>query len=78
LALRVLTGGVEWTPGGGFNFGGFNGMHLGIGGTLLLLVLSFLFRTNLFSILDGSGTTAPTAAVRPLSNPDSDPGEKFF
>ena len=81
---------MEWTPGGdssdvedrrgegggGFNFGGFNGMHLGIGGTLLLLVLSFLFRTNLFSILGGGGTAAPTAAVRPLSNPDSDPGEK--
>src|SRR5665811_74455 len=56
--------------GGGSNFGGFNGMHLGIGGTLVLIVLSFLFRTNLFSVLGGGGPAAPSAAVRPLSNPD--------
>jgi predicted metalloprotease len=61
--------------GGGFNLGGFNGMHLGIGGTLVLIVLSFLFRTNLFSVL-GGGDTAPTAASRPLSNPDTDPAEQ--
>ncbi len=51
-------------------------MHLGIGGTLVLVVLSFLFRTNLFSVLGGGGTAAPTASVRPLSNPDTDPAEK--
>ena len=62
--------------GGGSNFGGFNGMHLGICGTLVLIVLSFLFRTNLFSVLGGGGTAAPSAAVRPLSNPDADPAEK--
>jgi predicted metalloprotease len=62
--------------GGGSNFGGFNGMHLGIGGTLLLIVLSFVFHTNLFSVLGGGGTSAPSAAVRPLSDPDTDPAEK--
>src|ERR1035437_8461968 len=81
---------MRWTSGGdssdiedrrgeggsGSNFGGFNGMHLGIGGTLVLIVLSFLFRTNLFSVLGGGGTAAPSAAVRPLSNPDADPAEK--
>ena len=81
---------MRWTPGGdssdiedrrgegggGSNFGGFNGMHLGIGGTLVLIVLSFVFRTNLFSVLGGGGTAAPSAAVRPLSNPDADPAEK--
>src|SRR5207245_1507325 len=46
-----------------------------IGGTLVLLVLSFLFRTNLFSVFSG-GATAPTAAVRPLSDADSSPAEK--
>jgi predicted metalloprotease len=50
-------------------------MHFGIGGTLLLLVLSFLFRTNLFQLFDGSGT-APTEASRPLSNPVNDPNEQ--
>uniref|UniRef100_Q01S64 Metalloprotease n=1 Tax=Solibacter usitatus (strain Ellin6076) TaxID=234267 RepID=Q01S64_SOLUE len=83
---------MEWTPGGdrsdvedrrgesgggGFNLGGFGGIHLGIGGTLILLVLSFLFRTNLFSIF-GGGTVAPapTEASRPLSDPDSSAAEK--
>ena len=80
---------MRWTPGGdssdiedrrgeggGSNFGGLNGMHLGIGGTLVLVVLSFLFRTNLFSVLGGGGTAAPAASVRPLSDPDTDPAEK--
>jgi predicted metalloprotease len=81
---------MRWTPGGdssdiedrrgeggggGFNLGGFSGMHLGIGGTLVLIVLSFLFRTNLFDVLGGGGT-APSASVRPLSNPDADPAEQ--
>jgi len=58
--------------GGGSNFGGFNGMHLGIGGTLVLIVLSLGFRTNLFSVF-GGGTPAPSASVRPLS--DAGPAE---
>jgi predicted metalloprotease len=80
---------MRWTPGGdssdiedrrgegggGFNLGGFSGLHLGLGGTLVLVVLSLLFRTNLFDVLGGGGT-APSAAVRPLSNPDADPAEK--
>src|SRR5438309_1824871 len=35
--------------GGGFGFGGggFGGLHLGIGGTLLLLIISFVFKVNL-------------------------------
>ncbi len=79
---------MEWTPGGdssdiedrrgegggGGNFGGFGGMHLGIGGTLVLLVLSFLFRTNLFSIFSGGATQPPTASEHPLTN-SNDPAE---
>jgi predicted metalloprotease len=54
---------MRWTPGGtsgdvedrrdssgGGGFGGFPGLHLGIGGTLFLLVLSFIFRQNLFTV----------------------------
>src|SRR4029077_3215569 len=41
--------------GGGFQFGG---MHIGIGGAIILLILSFIFRTNLFTLLSG-GTGEP-------------------
>ncbi len=58
---------MEWTPGGvsgdvedrrdeggGGGGGGFGyGPHLGIGGTLVLLVLSLLFHRNLFSLFSG-------------------------
>jgi predicted metalloprotease len=40
--------------GGGFGFGGFGGVHLGIGGTILVVVLSIIFRSNLFT-----GVVAP-------------------
>jgi predicted metalloprotease len=49
--------------GGGFQFGG---MHIGIGGAIILLVLSFIFKTNLFALL-GGGTGDPGPAV---SRPD--------
>ena len=66
---------MDWTPGGsgediedrrdeggggGFNFGGFGGVHLGIGGTLLLIVLSLIFRSNLFT-----GAVAPAETHAP-------------
>ncbi|MBV9742136.1 MAG: zinc metallopeptidase [Acidobacteriia bacterium] len=63
---------MQWTPGGtsgdiedrrdssGGGFGGFGGMHLGIGGTLLLLILSFVFRQNLFTLFTASGPSQPT------------------
>src|SRR5947209_8066762 len=79
---------MRWTPGGdnsdiedrrgqsggggGFNIGGFGGMHLGIGGTLVVLALSMLFHTNLFSIFGGGG--APTASTRPVADVN-DPAE---
>src|SRR6202163_2691823 len=70
---------MKWTPvgesqdvedrrddssgGGGFRFGG---MHVGIGGAILLLILSFVFKTNFFALLSGGGSVAPQpAATRP-------------
>jgi len=73
---------MRWTPGGtsgdiedqrgssGGGFGGFGGRHLGIGGTLLVLVLSLLFKTNLFTLFTGG--SAPTQSV---GSADRDAGE---
>ncbi len=58
--------------GGGFQFGGF---HLGIGGALILLILSFIFRTNLFTLL-GGGTGDPGATTVNQPDPARDEAEK--
>jgi uncharacterized protein len=77
---------MRWTPGrmspdiedrrgqgGGFGFGGFGGRGLGLGGTLLLLVLSFVFRQNLFDVF--SGTTAAPSGTPSYSDANRDAGE---
>ena len=46
--------------GGGFQFGG---MHIGLGGALILLVLSLLFKQNFFALIGGGGATP--VATRP-------------
>jgi hypothetical protein len=53
--------------GGGFQFGG---MHLGIGGALILLVLSLVFKTNFFALLgNGGGGGAPSSSA--VSQPNT-------
>ena len=79
---------MRWTPGGesqdiedrrdesggggGFQFGG---MHIGIGGAIILLILSFVFKTNLFTLLSGGGADSGPATVR-QPNPARDAAER--
>jgi len=77
---------MRWTPGGespdiedrrdqggggGFQFGG---LHIGIGGAIILLILSFVFKTNLFALLGGGGAGPDSAVSQP--NPAQDEAEK--
>src|ERR1700722_15434713 len=59
--------------GGGFQFGG---MHLGIGGALILLVLSLVFKQNFFALLGGGGGPSPNAPVARHANPARDQQEQ--
>jgi len=52
----------EGGGGGGFQFGG---MHIGIGGALVLLVLSLIFKQNFFALLGGGGAGPATTTSRP-------------
>jgi predicted metalloprotease len=73
---------MEWKPGGtsndvedrrsegggGFSGMGFGGRHIGIGGALLLLVLSLVFHRNFFALFSGdSESDRPAAASAPRS-----------
>jgi predicted metalloprotease len=49
--------------GGGFQIGG---IHIGIGGAIVLAILSFVFRTNLFTLL----STDPGNSGAAISQPD--------
>jgi predicted metalloprotease len=63
--------------GGGFGFGG---MHIGIGGAIVLLILSFVFRTNFFALLGGGSTGPHTSSISQPGpaghNSSRDVGEK--
>jgi uncharacterized protein len=80
---------MKWTPGGesqdiedrrdesgggggGFQFGG---MHIGIGGAIVLLILSFVFKQNFFALL-GGGPVGSGAATVSQPNPGRDEAEK--
>jgi predicted metalloprotease len=54
--------------GGGFQFGG---MHIGIGGAIILLILSFIFKTNLFALLGGGTGDSGATVSRPDPSRDA-------
>ncbi len=58
--------------GGGFGFGG---MRLGLGGILILFVLSLIFKQNFFALLGGGGASPGPAAVS-QPNPARDQAEQ--
>lgn len=59
--------------GGGFQFGG---MHIGIGGAIILLILSFIFKTNLFALL-GGGTGPAVSRPDPARDASEQPLVQF-
>jgi len=78
---------MKWTPGGesqdiedrrdeggggGFQFGG---MHLGIAGALILLVLSVVFKQNFFALL-GGGSAGPSSPAMSQPDPGRDQQEQ--
>ncbi|MBA3916603.1 MAG: neutral zinc metallopeptidase, partial [Acidobacteriales bacterium] len=78
---------MRWTPGGtsgdiedrrGDSGGGFGGMHVGIGGVILLAILSLVFHRNFLALL-GGGSASSGAAVQtdPARDQREDPEVKF-
>jgi predicted metalloprotease len=62
--------------GGGFGFGG---IHLGIGGTIIVLVLSLVFKRDFFALLGGGQSVMPgqtQGQVDPQRNAQRDAAEQ--
>ena len=81
---------MRWTPGGrsgnledrrgasGGGFGGFGGGRgLGLGGIVILLVLSFIFKQDFLSLASGGGS-APSTAPAPIDDPAEEKSVQFL
>lgn len=81
---------MRWTPGGenddiedrrddsgggGYGGTGIGGIHLGIGGTIVVGILSLIFHQNLFTLFSGSATR-PVSSSRSAPNSELDAREK--
>ena len=74
---------MQWSPGNRGDIddargrsGGFGVAQLGIGGFLILLVLSWVSGTNLFSLLGTGETSAPSQSVGTTGKVASSPAEE--
>ena len=81
---------MRWTPGGrsgnledrrgasGGGFGGFGGGRgLGLGGIVILLVLSLIFKQDFLSLAGGGGA-APSTAPAPINDPAEEKSVQFL
>lgn len=81
--MRWTPGGVsgdiedrrDQSGGGGGGFG-FGGMRLGLGGLLILFVLSLVFKQNFFALLGGGGASNSGSAAVSQPDPARDAAEK--
>lgn len=86
--MRWTPGGVsgdiedrrDVSGGGGFGFGGggFGGIHIGIGGFIILLILSFVFKRNFFAVLSGGAPPAAVSRPDPARNAKEEPTVEFI
>jgi predicted metalloprotease len=83
---------MRWSPGGrsenledrrgasprGFGGGGFGGGRgLGLGGIVILLVLSLIFKQDFLSLAGGGGGSAPPAGAAPINDPAEEQQVQF-
>jgi uncharacterized protein len=82
--MRWTPGGVsgdiedrrDQSAGGGGGGFGFGGMRLGLGGLLILFVLSLVFKQNFFALLGGGGAPNPGSAAVSQPDPARDAAEQ--
>src|SRR4051812_20579906 len=77
---------MRWTPGGRSSDledrrGGGSGLRLGggmgIGGILLLLLLSVIFKRDFLSLVGGGSTPVADSQSRPVADPNEEPEVQF-
>ena len=57
--------------------GGFGLPHIGIGGAVILLVLSLIFHRNFFALLGGGASSTQSTPARPIDDSSEEPEVHF-